>query len=273
MALVPSVLLALRVEPLGQVARLGIVGGGGQDAYLFLLVDEVVVDVVGEGVGERLQVVAQEESCLVGRVLCGVVDVVVPVEQGLPVVAQHCKQGFLHLVEHVEADEGESVRRGKGQGARGHLAVQRSFVHQPLAAQFVLQLVVHLGHRLPHLEEALFEFGLVLGIEVLEELAQGRDLCIVEVVYAVHCGQFGHVGEEFVGRHHVLVDVVEVVHQYLAPTVEVVERRGAGHQAGVDGIEGADVADGVAGRVGRELLEQFVDGDEARCPHRSLGNV
>ena len=154
-----------------------------------------------------------------------------------------------------------------------HLPVQCPLVQHTVLLEAILQTVVHFGHGLPHLKEALLQVGQVAGLEVEEELLQGLDLPLVQEVHPVHGGKVGPVRKELVGLHQVLVDVVEVVYQYFAPAIEVVERLWGVYEGGIDVVEAADAEDVVAGREVGELLKKVVDGDEARSPYGALCDV
>ena len=118
----------------------------------------------------------------------------------------------------------------------------------------------------PQAEEALFEFAVVVVGEVAEEAADHLALLVGEVGYIVELVDVAQVGEDLVGRAHVLVEIVEVGEQQLAPAVEVVEGLVDARAGGEGLVELTDEQDGVGNLQLRVAAEEVADGDVGGAP-------
>ena len=232
-------------QPVGEEACLRVLRRGG-DVLDFLVSGEGVEVGFGQLGGEVAEVASDELARLVvGGV--EVADVVVPVEERLPGSLEFLEEEVLHAVEDVETDE-DVVLVGQGGGIErfAGFAVEHALVGDVLCGEVVAEAVVDVAQDVPQGDEALFELGSLADGEVAEELTDGVRLLVVEEVECVVCLEVLEVGEEPVGVDAVLVDVIEVADEQLAPEVEFVECLVAPGGIAEDLVEAAHEFDGVA---------------------------
>ena len=103
--------------------------------------------------------------------------------------------------------------------------------------------------------------------EIGKEGAQRLFLRRSDIVVAFQRLQVGDVGKELPGIHQVLVYVVEIGQQHLAPGVELVQRVGFSHMAGIHGMQAANTLHGRGQLVGRGVSKELGNGGVAGCPH------
>ena len=192
--------------------------------------------------------------------------VVVPVESGLALTAETGEEALLNLMQQVEADEQVVVVLEVDAIVLGHLTVEGSLVGQSLTLQVVVILAVDVGHMGPQAQESLLELALVVGAEVGEKLADGVALAGRQVACVVELVEIAQVGENLSRRCHVLVDIVEVAEQQLAPAEEVVDGLLVAGDARVDLMEVADELDVVGHLQLAVTAEEVADGDVGGRP-------
>ena len=83
--------------------------------------------------------------------------------------------------------------------------------------------MVDVGKVAPQPQEALLQLAVVLQGKVAEKAANHGALLVGQVRDVVQLVDVAQIGEDAVGIGHVLVDVVEVRQQQLAPAVELVQ--------------------------------------------------
>ena len=165
----------------------------------------------------------------------------VPIEVCLARLLQRCEQLLLYLLQQVEAHKQIVLVREPRASAYSlatiftvsahllhHAPVECSLIRQPLGQQVLVEVVVYIGEVAPQAQEPLLQLAVVVGTEVAEEPLYHGPLLVCEVGDIVQLVYVPQVGEHAVRVGHVLVDVVEVTEQQLAPAVELVQRlRGA----------------------------------------------
>ena len=185
-----------------------------------------------EGLGEFGDVVCEELGGLVVRI-ADPFAAEVPAELRQMRLVQAAHQPLLAFVEGVQPDEDEflhlretlrhQVRGGRVLQALGQLAVDLALRGHALFAQPRVEIAVERQQQVPDAPEGVLVFA--ARVEMLQELADGRFLRLVQVVEAVlDAAEVGDVGEELLGIDEVLVHVGEVRQQHAAPEDEVVER-------------------------------------------------
>ena len=76
----------------------------------------------------------------------------------------------------------------------------------------------------PQIEKATLEFGVVIFIKVLEKRLENLFLLLRQVRNVIKLVYVSKIGKHFVGINHVLVNVIKVGEQQLAPSIELVKR-------------------------------------------------
>ena len=261
-------------EPVGRIAGLYVFRGGLDDGEGLgtghAAVEPVVVG--AELVGEVGQVAGDEAPCLV---VGHIAVVVVPIEVGPTLAAKGCEQPLLGGLQQVEPDEEVVVVAAEvdGVGPLGHVAAESSLVGEPLLTEAPVEVVVDVAHLRPESQEPLFEYGVMVGREMAEEVSDDVLLLGRQVVGAVVLVEVAQVGKDLVGVGHALVDIVEVGEQHLAPAVEMVERLVDAAHLGEALVKVADELDGVGNLTGGVLAEQLADGDIRRAPEGGVGQT
>ena len=139
-----------------------------------------------------------------------------------------------------------------------------------MVGESAVEVVVDVSKVAPQAQETLFEFGLMLLGEMAEEMAQQFALLVGKIAQVVEFVDVAQVGKYAVGVGHVLVDVVEVADEQLAPTIELVERLVAAGLKTERLVQVAHQLDGVGHMQLTLLAEQFADGDVGRAPQGLL---
>ena len=145
------------------------------------------------------------------------------------------------------------------------VTVYHSLIGHPLGAQGFLETAVQGEQYVPNLEEALLHRALLIrliaagsakvGYETLHGLLLG--ICQVgEIV--LHPLILGHVREKAPGRNQVLVHIVEVSQQDVAPEYEIVQGLRSGVEFLVAVIEGKQKVNPVHRRGAAYLVEEIV---------------
>ena len=171
-------------------------------------------------------------SCLPAFVL-QVQSVVVPVEECLVPVVVMLEERLFRLVQDVETHEGvgASLRHDGIErmlpDALCHVAVEGTRIEFSPLHQALAQSVVEVIHAVPKPQETLLEFRVLLNRKILEEFAQ-RLLLLGVYVVGGDGMEVMHVAEDMACRCDMLVDVVEVTQDNLAPAVELVKGFGIG---------------------------------------------
>ena len=109
--------------------------------------------------------------------------------------------------------------------------------------------------------------------EVSEEVADNGFLLLIEIVDVVEFVDIAEMGKHLVGRGHILVDVVEVGDEQLAPAIEVVEGLVETGNLNVGAIKVADKFDGVGNTSAGVTAEQVADGDIGGRPEGFSGQA
>ena len=191
------------------------------------------------------------------------------IEQGLALMLQTVEKGLLHLLQEVEAHEDVGVVV-EGDGlVFGHLSVEGTLVGESLVGELGVEGVVDVADTAPQTEKALFEFAVVVVGEVAKETLYEPALLVGEIGDVVELVDVAEVGEDAVGWTHVLVEVVEVGEQQLAPPVEVVEGLVDARAAGEALVELADEQDWVCNLEPGVATEEVADGDIGGTPQRT----
>ena len=139
-----------------------------------------------------------------------------------------------------------------------------------MVGEATVEVVVDVGKVAPQAQETLFEFGLVLLGEMAEEMAQQLALLIGEIAQVVELVDVAQVGKHTVGIGHVLVDIVEVADEQLAPAIELIERLVAVGLEAERLVKVAHQFDGIGHLQFALLAKQVADGDVGRTPQGFL---
>jgi len=151
------------------------------------------------------------------------------------------------------------------------IAVHHAFVGDAQFCKIAAVVAVDVAQFIPEGDEFGFQLRALFYGKVLEELADGFFLFLVEEVVIVHnVLQFLQVAEEFVGIYKVFVYVIEIADEQFSPEVEVIQSFFAAGLFAEHLIQFAYQADRVAGLQWRELPEQFADADVGRRPQRAV---
>ena len=97
-------------------------------------------------------------------------------------------------------------------------------------------------------------------------MAQQLALLVGQVAQVVQLVDVAQIGKDVVGIGHVLVEVVEVADEQLAPAVELVERLVRVRLQAERQVKVAHQLDGVGNSQRRLLAEQLADGDVDGTP-------
>ncbi len=165
------------------------------------------------------------------------------------------------------------VGQGRHVEALDDVAVHHALVGYSGFVERVAEGGVDGAKVVPDGEELLLELRGLLDGEVVEELADGGFLRRGEEAVVVEVAELLQVAQQTVGIGHVLVDVVEVANQQLAPEEEFVERLVAAGLLLVDLIEQARQAQRVANGVWRQALKQFADAAVDGRPQRRAASL
>ena len=104
------------------------------------------------------------------------------------------------------------------------IAVEHAFVCYVAFPEVLLEVAVYVVESLPYILELILDIALDIGVEVLEETAYSLNLFLLKRVLAdTHLAQVLYVGKEPACVGKVLVNVIEVPYEHLAPIVERVE--------------------------------------------------
>ena len=135
-----------------------------------------------------------------------------------------------------------------------------------MGCETLVEVVVDVGQVCPQSDEALTQLALAVVGEVAEETAQHLPLLFSEEGVVVHLVQVCDVGQHVVGIGHLLVDVVEVSQQQLAPSEEVVEGLVDASLCGERLVQLAHQLHGVGHLQRGVAAEEVADGDIGRAP-------
>ena len=156
--------------------------------------------------------------------LVQVEGVVIPVEQGLSGCVQLAEQSLFHFVQHVESHEhigivGELLYVHRFR----HLAVEHSFVGDALFAESFLVLRIDVAQHVPQRDETSLQFRDLLDGEIAEKLAQCFLLSLLQkVIFSRQLVQVFQVAEQGLRVDQVLVGIVEITDEHLAPEIKIV---------------------------------------------------
>ena len=131
--------------------------------------------------------------------------------------------------------------------------------------------MVDVGKVAPQPQEALLQLAVVLQGKVAEKSSNHGTLLVGQVRDVVQLVDVAQIGEDAVGIGHVLVDVVEVRQQQLAPAVELVQRLLHARTLAERLVQVAHQLDGVGHHQVRLLAEEVADGDVGRAPEGLAG--
>ena len=146
-----------------------------------------------------------------------------------------------------------------------------AFVGDAQFCKIAAVVAVDVAQFIPEGDEFGFQLRALFYGKVLEELADGFFLFLVEEVVIVHnVLQFLQVAEEFVGIYKVFVYVIEIADEQFSPEVEVIQSFFAAGLFAEYLIQFAYQTDRVTGLQWRELPEQFADADVGRRPQRAV---
>ena len=186
---------------------------------------------------------------------------------------------MLYIVEHIEArkDNGLSLLEQCLQGGivllevLDNAAEDGTLVDGTCLHLLLAQLRVHIMHLRPDVQEALLELGITLGGEVTEEVLEGLLLLVGQIIQRLQLHQLVDIQEDSLGIGQMLVYIVEVRQDNLAPSPELIECIFLVHPLGEDSltedlIQRGDAVDGVGLHVGREAVEEVAHGDVTGCP-------
>ena len=221
---------------------------------------EPLADVTGLDILRR----GRNEGDLLRRLFLGVL-----IEQGLALALQSAEKRLFHMLQEIETykDVGVVV---EGDGlVFNHLTVEGTLVGESLCSELFVEGVVDIPDAAPQTEEPLLEFAVVFVGEIAEEALYEFALLIGEIRHIIEFVDVTQVGEDAVGRTHVLVEVVEVGEQQLAPAIEVVERLVDARASGEALVEFADEQDGVGDLEFGVAAEEVADGDIGGTPQRT----
>ena len=142
----PSVGNALGCEPLADISRLDVLGGGG------------------------------DEGDVAWRQLVSVL-----IEDGLACLVEATEEGLFYLMEVVEADEYVGIVFELNGLVGGHLSVEGALVGELLAGEALVVVAVDVADVAPQAQESFLEFGVVVVGEVAEEASYHLALFVGEV--------------------------------------------------------------------------------------------
>ena len=212
----------------------------------------------------------------IGRLLLkgktGVEHVVIPIEHCFSGILQELEETGFYSIQHVEADKYIAlVAQSVGVELLHDIAVHHAFVGDAQFCKIAAVVAVDVAQFIPEGDEFGFQLRALFYGKVLEELADGFFLFLVEEVVIVHnVLQFLQVAEEFVGIYKVFVYVIEIADEQFSPEVEVIQSFFAAGLFAEHLIQFAYQADRVTGLQWRELPEQFADADVGRRPQRAV---
>ena len=202
-----------------------------------------------------------------------VVFVEVPIETCLSGFLQAREELLLNLLQDVESHKDVDIVIELDVLVLGHLAVECALVGQSLFGKALVVGGIDVVETVPELQETFLEDGVLVGREIAEELGQQLLLFFIEVGDVVHRVDVAQVGKHLVGNGHVLVDVIEIGQQQLAPSIEMVERLVYARYRREDFVKVADEFDGVGNGQRAVLAEEVADGDVAGTPYRFVNQV
>ena len=257
--------------PLRQVTRLSVLGGRLDVGDLFRTV-QVVESRSREFGGEIAEVPADEFSGFMGSFL-QVEVVIIPVEQGFPGFIQTVKQLLFHFVEHVESHKHIAlIRKSSDIKPVDDFAVEHAFVCDSLFSQHLSVSGIYFSQYIPERDEALFEFRHLMDGEVMEKLADGFFLSFFQKIVVICQGvQIPEVAEQSVRIGQVLVGIIEIADQHLAPEIKVVQRFLASGCFAEHPVKVAYELDGISYLQAGRLAEEFADADIGGRPDGTVG--
>ncbi len=206
----------------------------------------------------RLRRINSPASCI-GRLLfmgqAGVEHVVIPVEHCFAGILQALEEAGFYFIQHVEADEYIAVvAQSVGVKLLYDIAVHHAFVGDAQFCKIPAVVPVDVAQLIPKGDEFLFQLRAFVDGEVLEELADGFFLFLVEEVVVVHdVLQILQVAEQLVGIYKVFVYVIEIADEQFSPEIEVIQRLFAVRFFAEHFVQFAYQADRVAGFQWRKL--------------------
>ena len=242
----------------------------------------------GEGLRKADGEVLHEERGLVERIADHVAPVV-PAEPGQTGVLHLCKEFLLALVEGVQPDKNETLRVRECflQDIRDEFdpdLLSQVAVHHPLishsaGAEPLAETMVERTEEVPDLEEAAFDVLLAVFRadpvpEMVDKTADGFLLRRGQIgEFILDSFEIRHVGKQGVGIDEILVRVVEVGEQDIAPEdefvqgllqrrkvfIDLIELQQKGHLVGLGKMPGP--------------VEKVIDGKHRRGKMRPGGSI
>ena len=210
----------------------------------------------------------------------------IPVEVAPAFFAEMVEQLFFAGIQGVQADEDDFVElRQQGTGRRqrfGHAAVNHAGICAFFFRKGAAERMIERQQDIPDFGKLSPACAAVNSVLTGKEAAaerRNRPLLVLFEEFIVG-GQFlelPQVDQQFIDFHEILVEIVEVAEQDVAPIDEIVEGLGsgfgrAGHQADVFLIQDIKQAGLLLGLADSgDFGEKFVDGQDVGDEHRLTG--
>ena len=243
-----------------------------------------------ECVREFPDIVPQEEGGLVAGIPDGLGHKV-PGELRQSRITHPSENRFFALVQRIEADEDKTADAGKGLcehighgrspfQALGEVAIDHSFVGHFLLPEAFPEIDIERVQDIPDLEEAGLDRGFIriqmhrqaaVPVAEMGDKAQdGLPLNVGQVaIIVLDALEIGHVGKEALRIHQVLVHIVEIREDHLAPENELIEGFRLGEDGPVGGVQFQQEPDAVRHFAAIDPIKEIIDGEGHRGMKRT----